>query len=858
MLLRLSCHGPPCRELKSAALYAVTGGDDPVSNLTEHLAIYCTGEFSPQWVSWVPGLTFVESWTKRFLLYSFIVASLDEVSTAGRNFLIESCWKFTNWSVWHTDRGATRTPVRKADTKVWDYILRSDDPAIQAVSEATRLSLLEKTPPEYTDGFPTEWRSSERIVLDELNEFRRFARFWYHIIYDNNSGAHLSSHNSELPADHPESEEQAFLQIGSQLKAIQAPKDIPSASRLGKGKQPAQQPVNPSPEPIGLSNQPSVSPRRSRNSRAISAEAPRRQSSQDGSASGRRRRSIQQDSPLVMVHTTFPHKVVATTVDEFDGKPQNLSLLDQSVENLCVEQAYAAYWGGTVLGDVENGYEYVDYGTPGSAANYYLGSRVCAAVCGRFTGDAKLWWAGYRKDGHPRPNCWRKSSDNPDCDDGKPPAVVEISLYDLIDAAFPSNDAAQARSELKRFRWDPSAKDALSLSAFKYQVMELLVRAGYKDWELQCEEIRDRIEPIQLRDRIKSWDEPDDFWKEVKAAAASWRHDHPPSVRRCMHCNGAHDTKLCRKAAGVQTGRSDVARVTATCDFCGIAGHYKKNCFKYKASLRDGQAQDTRLPMASSYNPSGRQPYSKPNYVGRQPYTRPVANRQNSPGNEVSKNIICRTCKGSGHKAQVCPSRTAMVSAPNIDTKEGDGGNSGNNVPSYLMEAWEQHRGGTAGSRSLGKASSVAQKVSEDEGVDEFFSLLFAEKKIEFPLFNNLTKVLEKDDVLTMTGSRSKPVVVKVSDSLDMTKLGPPTKEPPTGPLWTVATTVKNQDLLTIFDTGAVKAAIPRSTVDDTPQPISFIKADGTRYKPAGFCPSFKFMFGSSIVFVGNRRWIVP
>ncbi|KAI5777647.1 hypothetical protein EDC01DRAFT_635565 [Geopyxis carbonaria] len=782
-----------------------------------------------------------------FIVYLFVeefsslavtLASLDETAVRGRDFLVRICWKFTNWSTWISTKGPTEHLFRKADVKVWDLFIRSEDPVLRRLSEDISIDLLARSSPVYLDGFPVAWRDSESTVLESINSFRHFARFWYHTIYDSSSGPPLKCHRSDLPEDYPESEEAAYRQVGLRLVSIQT--GLHSTPIPISGQPATRQSVDSErASSVRILETPAAraSPRLpSRASRATSAEL--------------RPLNVPEDSPtpfgisrrkgvnVPMAVTTFSHKVVATALDEFDGKPQNLALLDQSVENLCVEQAYPAYWGGTVKGSVEMGYEYVPCDTPGSAPNYYLGSRVCAAICGKFTGDAKLWWAGYRKDNaHPRPNCWKLASQNPDGTDSKPDDVVEISLYNLIEKAFPSNDAAKARSELRRFKWDPSAKDALSLSAFKYQVMELLSRAGFNAWELQCEEIRDCLEPSQFRDKVDSWDDPDDFWKQVKAASSAWSHDHAPSsVKRCDHCSGPHDTKSCRKVP-VRAGRSGDSRTLGTCDFCGVPGHYKKNCFKYKATLRN-ETQVTES-KTSSYQPAVQRSYGRPAARGSKlPY--PMGSRSGAHGGDGFKALTCRNCKGVGHLADVCPSRKSAMAAHNTESKEDDKSGKGGTAM-YFMNAWCQ-RGAAYAARAGPK--NVAKCMADDEGVDELFSLLYAEQSVDFPLYNNLSKLPERNEVLTLAGN-SDQVTVKVSDSLDMTKLGPPADENPSGPLWTVSSTLKNQDLLTIFDTGAVKAAIPMSTAtgtnsvwsSETPHPISFIKADGSTYKPAGTVP---------------------
>ncbi|KAI5789054.1 hypothetical protein EDC01DRAFT_631103 [Geopyxis carbonaria] len=810
-------------EPKSAALRTVTVGDDLVSNPFRKPSL--------------GGFAEVDRGQLPFGRGFFIGLRL--ISSGGREFLVLISWKLTNWSEWRSDQGAASHLFRKVDTKVWDYFIRSEEPTLRRISEDVNLGLLTKPASTYAEGFPIHWKTSEDIPRNIVNSFRQYARFWYQIIYKSTSGPRLGAHDIDLPADHPESETAAYQQVGDRLLSIVSaiPSTPRSESRQGEQEQ-AEVSI-----PITERERASLTkPGSGRTRRTASLEIPIGQSPFNSPLP---RPSV--SSRRAAMTTTFAHKVVSACVDEFDGKPQNLPLLDRSVENLCVEQAYPAYYGGTVRGAIDSGYEYVPAGTPGSSPNYYLGSRVCAAVCGKFTGDAKLWWAGYRKNDNPRPNCWKKASDNPEGEDSKPASVTEVSLYDLIDKAFPSNDAAQARSELRRLKWDPSLKDALSVSAFKYQVMELLERAGFNNWVLQCEEIRDCLEPLQFRDKIKSWDDPDDFWKEVKAASASWRHDHPPSARKCLHCNGPHDTKSCRKSSRVT--RSDDSRSNNTCDFCGIAGHYKKNCFKYKASIRNDQQtvrQDDS--MAPQMPPVQRKYESRiPSRNVRQPY--PTGGRSmGRTDNDTLKNVICRTCQGVGHMQHVCPSRKTAMAAANVSTKDQDKSTT-KDVPSYLMDTWFQYKS-EAGVRHTNKLDAVVA----DEGVDEFFSLLFAEKAVDFPLFNNLTKSMDKDDVLSLSGNSAGNVTVKVSDALDMSQLGPPAENPPSGPLWSVCTTMRNQDLLTIFDTGAVKAAIPRSTVTgtstpwstETPHPISFVKSDGSRYKPAGFCPSFKFRFGTS------------
>ena len=74
--------------------------------------------------------------------------------------------------------------------------------------------------------------------------------------------------------------------------------------------------------------------------------------------------------------------------------------------------------------------------------------------------------------------------------------------------------------------------------------------------------------------------------------------------------------------------------------------------------------------------------------------------------------------------------------------------------------------------------------------------------------------------------------------------------EEPTGPVWTVTKTMTGKEMMTIIDSGAVKAAVTRKTVEASSSTwtegsdVKFIKADGTTYTPAGVCEEFSFSMG--------------
>ncbi|KAI5806361.1 hypothetical protein EDC01DRAFT_626444 [Geopyxis carbonaria] len=185
-----------------------------------------------------------------------------------------------------------------------------------------------------------------------------------------------------------------------------------------------------------------------------------------------------------------------------------------------------------------------------------------------------------------------------------------------------------------------------------------------------------------------------------------------------------------------------------------------------------------------------------------------------------------------------------------VSGQKREDGRDESNPALYFMDAW------TPATTTIADKPSIAATVSADEHIDELFSTRFADQLVEFPVFNSITSPVDSaeviDNVLGKTAKTSSSVV-KVSDAIDMSALGPTTDKCPTGPVWTISSTLRGQEMLTIFDTGAVKAAVPISTANGSrtpwttklPHKLSFIKADGSRYSPAGFCPSFRFRFGT-------------
>ncbi|KAI5785811.1 hypothetical protein EDC01DRAFT_631726 [Geopyxis carbonaria] len=672
----------------------------------------------------------------------------------------------------------TKKLFGKVDGKVWKLVANPKPPHIYTDpnEEHSRLSL------RYSDGFPDDWKDSDELVKKQIASFRIYARFWYHIIYESTPGNKLSVHQTELPADHPTTEVEALRQVGS----LYNNQPIDPALSLAS-------PNPPPPRPPSLASVAIISSKRS--SREPSEDLPTPRQRREGSVPD------PTTKPEIMPATTLPTKIKSKNVLAFNGIPGKVASLDISVEDMCSEHDYPAYYGGTVLGNFLNGYEYVEPGTPGSASNYHFGTRLCSSITGKFVDNARMWWEDYRKYGAAKPNCWKRSELNPDgCT--KPPSIEEISLFDILKKYFPEeNDEVEAALELKRYKWNPTAKDAVPFSTFTTYLRSLALRAGYEKWKQRMPLIVDCIEPASLRVTIRLYDDEEQFWSECRTTINSWLNFHPnasPNDVKCGNCGGAHTTNKCkRNTKGSGTTTQSSSRTDAVCDWCNKTGHYKNECLKLRGQISRGEV-----------------PADERNRRGGPPAA-PAA---------------------SGHSASVCPTRstTAAAATKLVDNQKQNNSSAGDSASAlYYMDTWTPRP-----STVRHHVRDTARLVAAEERIDELFSTRYADQLVEFPVFNNITSPTDSVEVIdNVLGKTAKTSVVKVSDAIDMSALGPTSDECPTGPVWTISSTLRGQDMLTIFDTGAVKAAVPVSTANGSrcpwtrklPHKLTFIKADGSR-----------------------------
>jgi hypothetical protein len=262
--------------------------------------------------------------------------------------------------------------------------------------------------------------------------------------------------------------------------------------------------------------------------------------------------------------TTFPSEIKIKNIVKFKGDPQQLSTLDISIYDLCNGNNYPAYYGGTVTGCISTEYVYCTSATVGSADNYIFGRRFCSKIVSEFQGDAKLWWEDYIQGGGKRPNCWKSAVLN-EVEGSKPDRIVELSLFDLLSAEFlAENDQQAADVELKRYRWNPLEKDAKPFATFKSHTKSLAKRAGYSNWALQAQEIRNCIEPKSLKLSVPLHNRESDFWSTMQVQVNTALADYIDDVKHVIE--PIDDTSVVAPSRpALYTPRNDVI-IHAKCD----------------------------------------------------------------------------------------------------------------------------------------------------------------------------------------------------------------------------------------------------------------------------------------------------
>jgi hypothetical protein len=127
--------------------------------------------------------------------------------------------------------------------------------------------------------------------------------------------------------------------------------------------------------------------------------------------------------------------------------------------------------------------------------------------------------------------------------------------------------------------------------------------------------------------------------------------------------------------------------------------------------------------------------------------------------------------------------------------------------------------------------------------VDDLTSTDHNGSNLALATFSTGNTIPAKDEVLSIAREEVQTVSFSVPSSGE-------TVGSPTGLMWSVTQTSRNEDMLTIFDTGAVKNAVTRHTITavgckwSEKVDISFVNAVGVKYKPLGMCHEFPFKIG--------------
>ena len=510
-------------------------------------------------------------------------------------------------------------------------------------------------------------------------------------------------------------------------------------------------------------------------------------------------------STSMAARTTLRHSKFLKTerVRIFDGSPSELDGFDNSVKQMLLKNNLPLYYGGTVRDDPEEEYEYVPANSDNSKSNYLLGSRLCAGLTERLEKSALRWWQDY--DGNadnPAPNCWRKHSDNPRWIPGSVPAgLVEVSLFDLLNAHFSSDmDAREAEVELERSRWKPFDKDTpMNVTVFRSHVERLLKRAGITAAFPRIRAVRNCLPP-KFKDRVGMETTEVRLWEQISTVYVTMEIDFIDQL--CTICGKVgHSSDACCSAGARRLAEMPPSSSVITCTHCRRIGHSERTCWaKYgrPATVSNPTPGTAPGPAAPNWRapavpvpPPVPAPTTTPRIA---PPTAPRDPRQTTLTNFVRLRRHCYRCGKDDHLIRDCPLA----------------------VPVSLIDATPAEQDGTSPLYFFNNREKIL-----DEGGDP----------VPLPLHYALAQSYSERDVFEV----DRPAAVTR----------------PTGCLWSLSSTVIGQQLLTVWDTGAVVAVVPRSTIVQTgtewtaTSDIDFVMADGVRHSPLGHAPKFVFRIGS-------------
>lgn len=517
---------------------------------------------------------------------------------------------------------------------------------------------------------------------------------------------------------------------------------------------------------------------------------------------------------------TFPREIKIKELDTFDGSPSDLESFDGAVKQLLILQNLPLYYGGYVVASPDEEYEFVVPGTANAKSNYILGKRLCAGITTKFKGNAKKWWEDYDSiSTNAIPNCWKKHASMKRPLDNGNGTIAEVSLYDLLKKQFSGEiDARQAEIELGKFKWDPfkKDKDVLSVVAYRTTVERLLKRTQKTSTFDRIRCIRNTL-PDSIKSKTEMFDTEEDLWKRINMVHITMEVDGIDKKEQitCANCGKTgHSQDVCRlKKSSDQHGQRTDKQQSPTkaengekCSRCGHIGHALDSC--YSRRHRNGKLlpEQTRkdTPVKASTTATATS------------YTR-VDNKTSGTTQDPAKVKFCYRCGKVDHLARDC----TTVATPSVATNQLSAEKISGQLAHYTLPIVEYSR-----SRQ-DTVLSLSQKFMS-ESIDERTMVGPRDDPISLPMFHLLSQSYVENEVFSVPKA---PAEVQKA----------------AGCLWSLSGTANGQQLLTVWDTGAVVCVAPMSTIRQTKtkwenkSDVGFVMADGVHSKPIGTAERFVF-----------------
>jgi hypothetical protein len=237
-----------------------------------------------------------------------------------------------------------------------------------------------------------------------------------------------------------------------------------------------------------------------------------------------------------------------------------------------------------------------------------------------------------------------------------------------------------------------------------------------------------------------------------------------------------------------------------------------------------------------------------------------TGSQQGSQYSQPQRIQRCRNCSGFGHSSERCSSSNnpptgmstgrTVAAATRVDQANSEGLDQEDNPESTFVYTYmgsfineSQPPPIECFGEPVSAAGTARGAGTGSELVDELTSTDHNGSNLALTTSSTGNTIPAKDEVHSIAREEAQTVSFSVPSSGE-------TAESPTGTMWSVTQTIRNEDIPTIFDTSAVKNTVTRHTITavgckwSEKVDISFVKADGVKYKPLGMCHEFPFKIG--------------